>query len=87
MAKKKRKTQIDLKAMALSCGIICGAYVFLIGILASFGYGIAIVNLLSSLYLGFDATFVGALIGAIYAFIDGAVAALLFGWLYNNLSK
>ncbi len=85
MAKKRSKNkQINLKALALSLGATFGAYVFLLGILAMFGYGVPVVEAISSLYMGYAPTCLGALIGGLYAFFDGAVAGLLIGWLYNR---
>lgn len=49
-------------------------------------YGGAFLALLSSLYLGYDASAgpISVLVGSIYSLITGAVAGALFGWLYNS---
>ena len=49
-------------------------------------YGGAFLALLSSLYLGYDASAgpISVLVGSIYSLIAGAVAGALFGWLYNS---
>jgi hypothetical protein len=49
-------------------------------------YGGAFLALLSSLYLGYDASAgpISVLVGALYSLIIGAVAGALFGRLYNS---
>ena len=39
---------------------------------------------LSELFIGFGPTFVGAIAGMVWAFVDGFVAGLLIAWLYNS---
>ena len=52
------------------------------------GYGQAFLNLMASVYPVYEA---GASIGqvmlaTIYGLVDGAIAGLIFGWLYNRLA-
>jgi undecaprenyl pyrophosphate phosphatase UppP len=61
--------------------------VFFIGITAMFGWGNALVAALASLHLGYSASIVGAIIGAIWAFVDGLVAGVIVAWLYNMMAK
>ncbi|MBW2992105.1 bacteriophage holin [Candidatus Woesearchaeota archaeon] len=79
--------KLNIKAIALSLGIVFGAYMFLLGIAASFGWGTEIVGIISSGYIGYGPTLLGALIGAVYGFIDGAIGGAIFAWLYNKLSR
>lgn len=48
-------------------------------------YGGAYLALLSSLYPGYDPVSVptGIVVGTFYSLLAGALAGLLFGWLYN----
>ncbi|MBT5179564.1 MAG: hypothetical protein HN861_15150, partial [Rhodospirillaceae bacterium] len=41
---------------------------------------------LSSMFVGFGPTFVGAISGAVWAFVDGFVAGMLVAWFYNKIS-
>jgi hypothetical protein len=52
-------------------------------------YGGSYLILLASLYPGYDPLKVplGLLIGGFYSFIWGALAGLLFGWLYNGFTR
>ena len=45
----------------------------------------AIVALFSKVYRGFEKTLLGAFLGAVWGFIDGAVSGLLMAWLYNRI--
>lgn len=52
-----------------------------------FNWGTAFVELLSSLYIGYKATFLGSIIGATWGFIDAGIGGAIVGWLYNKLAK
>jgi hypothetical protein len=39
------------------------------------------------MYVGYNATIVGCLIGAAWAFIDAFIGGYLLAWLYNNISR
>ncbi len=61
--------------------------VFLVGLGAMwFGWGNEFISLLSSLYIGYEPTFLGSIIGGILAFIDGFIGGIVFAWIYNWLS-
>ncbi|MAF50353.1 MAG: hypothetical protein CMM10_19020 [Rhodospirillaceae bacterium] len=61
--------------------------VFLLGIAASaLGWGGLAAQVLSSIFVGFEPTFVGAVTGAVWAFVDGFIAGLLLAWFYNKLA-
>ena len=51
-------------------------------------YGGAYLALLTSIYPGYDPVSgpLSILLGTLYSLIAGAVAGLLFGWLYNLLA-
>jgi len=79
--------RLNLKALSLTAGIIWALAVFLTGIanLIWSGYGDAFLNIIASLYPGFNAggSFGDVIIGTLYAFVDGAACGLIFGWIYN----
>jgi hypothetical protein len=64
----------NVKALAVAVGALWAIYVLLLGWIAAFGWGEDMVDLLSSLYIGYAPTFLGGIIGGIWAFIDGAIA-------------
>ena len=51
-------------------------------------YGKSFLMMLASIYPGFAAagTFGDAIIGSLYALVDAAVVAFVFGWLYNLIA-
>lgn len=82
---------LNIKALTLTGGIVWCAAVLLAGILnlISGHYAVGFLKVMASLYPGYQASgsFGDILVGALYAFIDGAVAGLVVAWLYNRLSR
>jgi len=72
--------------LGVAIGVLWAAYVFFIGITAMFDWGAGIVDVLGSLYIGYTASVLGAIIGAIWAFVDGLVGGVLVAWLYNLMA-
>ena len=72
---------------ALSAGLLSGAALLLVGLihLAVPTYGTAFLALLSSVSPGFHAsqTAGSVVIGALYGFFGGSIAAGLLAWMYN----
>jgi hypothetical protein len=74
-------------AFGIAIGVVWALGVGFVGIIAMFGWGTAFVSALGSLYIGYGATVVGAVIGAIWALIDGFIAGALIAWIYNLAAK
>lgn len=79
--------KLNLKALTLTAGILWAVAVFLTGIanLIWSGYGTTFLQFMSSVYPGYHASgsFVDLIVGTLYSLVDGAIAGLVFGWLYN----
>jgi hypothetical protein len=79
--------RLSLKALALAGGILWALALFMTGVanLIWPGYGEGFLKMIASVYPGYHAACsIGDLIvGTLYAFIDGAIGGLFFGWLYN----
>lgn len=79
--------KVSLRAVAIAAGVLWGGAILFLGLinLASPSYGLSFLQMVSSVYPGFHVsrTIGDVLTGAVYALIDGAVAGLVFGWLYN----
>ena len=74
-------------SFGLALGITAAVVVFLIGVTtALFGWGILVVQVLSTLLIGYEPNFVGAVAGAVWAFVDGFVAGMFMAWLYNRFA-
>ncbi len=78
---------LNVRAFAVSIATIWGGAVLLMGWVASFGYGLEVVNLISTVYIGYGPGLISGLIGAVWGAIDGGIGGLIFAWLYNRLSR
>jgi hypothetical protein len=72
---------------------------FVLGILFSLGIFVATnwlviksgdvvgphLSLLSQYFIGYSVSFVGSLIGVLYAFVLGYVSGLIIAWVYNQI--
>ncbi len=47
-------------------------------------WGVTVVQVLGSLFLGYGPSFVGIVAGAVWAFFDGFVLGVLIAWFYNR---
>lgn len=79
--------KLDVKSFALAWGVSFGLYGLFLGWAAMFGWGTGIVDAVSSLYIGFAPTFVGGIIGGVWAFFDGAIGGLIIALAYNAFAK
>jgi hypothetical protein len=79
--------QLSLKGLTLACALLWGGAILFVGLvnLASPSYGMEFLKLTSSVYPGFhnSRTIADVIVGTLYALVDGAIAGLLLGWLYN----
>ncbi len=76
--------RLNLKALALSCGILWALCLFLVTLISlGTGYADAFLEVVASVYPGYSVSALGLILGLIYALVDGAIAALIFGWVYN----
>ncbi len=76
------------KLSSISLGIAAAAVsalcMLVLGVLAmQYGMGAEWIKMVGSVYKGYAATWHGIGIGAAYAAVEGFVAGLVFGWIYN----
>ena len=78
--------KLSIKGMALACAIIWSLLILLVTLLNMITgtYGEDFVFAMSSVYLGYDSTFIGLIVGIIWAIVDGAIGGVIFAWLYNR---
>ena len=80
--------KLNIKAFALSCGIMWGAGLFLLTWwLIAFGGVTGEPTFIGRLYRGYTISPIGSVIGLIYAFFDALVGGAIFAWLYNKLCR
>jgi len=86
MAQKCQKLHIFSFGFAL--GILWAIAVFVSGMVAgSFDWGSEFIALIASVYIGFEPTFIGSVIGAVWGFVDAFIGGVLFAWLYNTFAR
>ena len=83
-----KKQKINAVNLGIAIGVIAAIYCFLLGLIALwFNWGTGLVQTISSLYIGYNASYLGSLIGAVWAFADGFIAGIVIAWIYNKLAK
>ena len=79
--------KVNVKALGFTIALLWGGIVLLVGLgnLAFPGYGSAFLEVVASIYPGYQASpSIGELIvGVLYALVDGFIGGLIAGWLYN----
>lgn len=69
---------------ALAVGVWWAFSIFIFGILNWLtGWGAPWIELISSVYIGFSADFMGSIIGAVWGFVDGFIGGFILAWVYN----
>jgi hypothetical protein len=83
--------RFDVKALAITSGVLWGACFFLVGLgnLIWDGYGTGMLQLGASIYPGYQgpAGVGSVIVVTLYAVLDGAICGAVFGWLYNTLAS
>jgi len=75
--------KLNVKALAIGLGVSWGFAMLFVGWASIFGWGSKIVEVMSSLYIGFASSFSGGIIGAIWGFFDGAIGGAIIAFVYN----
>jgi hypothetical protein len=82
--------KLSIRALTITAALLWGGGLLFVGVLnlAAPSYGVAFLQMMSSVYPGFHAarTFGDVLIGTLYALVDGAICGFLFAWLYNGVA-
>jgi len=81
--------KISPVSLGFALGITWAIGVLFVGIMALYveSFGVAFINSIGSIYMGYKATFIGAIIGTIYAFFDGFIGGIIFALIYNCCVK
>lgn len=81
--------RFNVRALALTAAVVWGAGILVTGLanMVSSAYGYEFLQLMASLYPGYQGTAsIGqVIIGTLYGALDAAIAAAIFAWLYNLL--
>jgi len=76
--------RIKVKALGLAFGLTWAGVIFLLGLTASFGYGVDFVEFISRLNIGYGPTLVGSIIGSLWAFVEAFICGAVVAWIYNK---
>ena len=79
--------KLSVKSFALTCGIIFGVgFMLATWWLIIMGTPGDIMIKFAKFFIGYSFTYIGGLIGLVWAFVYGFVIGGIFAWLYNKLA-
>ncbi|MFP8953251.1 bacteriophage holin [Natrialbaceae archaeon A-arb3/5] len=79
----ERRERLDPLAFGFAIGTTMAASVGLIGVTSRLGWGQRWRTLFADMYPGFEEDEGGTLVGIAWGGLDGFVAGVMVGWLYN----
>ena len=80
--------KLNIKAFSLALGLFWGVGLFLITWWMIVNNGITHQTLMiGKIYIGYDVSPLGSIIGMIWGFFDGIIGGAIFAWLYNLISE
>jgi hypothetical protein len=80
--------KLDIKAFALTCGLVWGLAIFALTWWIIFFDGASEApTLIGRLYRGYTITPLGSVVGSLWALADGFAGGLFFAWLYNRFAR
>ncbi len=74
-------------ALGIAIGVLSAIYIGCLAIMAMFNWGTELIAPIASFYIGYEASILGAIIGAVWAFVDGFVAGVVIAWIYNAVAE
>lgn len=78
--------RIDAFRFGIAGGLFYGFFCFAFTLLATLnGYGSAALKILESIFVGYDISVTGSLIGGLYGIIFGFVELFTIAFIYNML--
>ena len=82
--------KLDIKALGITAALFWGGSILVIALVNMMwsGYGQAVLDLVASIYPGYDGTAsIGqVLIGTGYGLVDGFIGGAIFAWVYNQFA-
>ena len=76
---------ISAKACSLSTGIVISFLFVFLSILAMLGLGTEVVESWSTLLIGYEASFPGLVVGAVWGFLIGVITGGIYSFFYNKM--
>ena len=85
---RKHDHHLHPKKLGIALGLTASIYILILSVSAAWlGWGTAFVHMLSSVYVGYNLSFLGILLGMVWAFVDFFVAGLIFACIFNKVQK
>ncbi len=85
MGRKISHAGLGIISLGLAVGVTWALSVAFLAIMAAaFQWGAVFAAVLQNIYLGFSPTFVGAIAGAVWAFVHGFIVGMLIAFFYNR---
>jgi hypothetical protein len=79
--------KLNVKAFALTCGIVWGLGLFaLTWWVIAFDGATGDLTFIGRVYRGYSISAMGSIAGLIWALVDGLVGGAIFAWLYNIIA-
>ena len=77
---------LNPKAVAIACAATCAVGVLLLALISMIhgSYGNTLISIVSTVYIGYDNTIPGAILGSIWALVDGGIGGYIFALIYNK---
>lgn len=79
--------KLSVKGLAIGLGASWAICMLFVGWVAMFGWSVKFVEVMSSVYIGFEPSFLGGIIGAVWGFVDGAIGGIIIAIVYNAVTK
>ncbi len=79
---------MSIRTLGLTAGIFWGAAIFILSWwMMLTGNAEGPITLFERIYIGYSFTPMGSVVGAVWGFIDGGIAGVIFAWLYNLIDR
>lgn len=80
------RLQLGVISFGIALGLTIAIFAFCMALMTALtGWGIGVVQVLSTLYIGYEPSLVGAIAGAVWGFVDGFIGGIVWAWIYNRL--
>lgn len=80
--------KLDTLSFGIALSLTWGTLITVLGLFSTLtGQATEVVNAIETLYIGYEPTLTGTLIGTTWALIDGLIVGLLFATIYNKTKK
>lgn len=80
-------SKLDSRALGLAAGTVWAAAVAVLALVSRTGWGAEWRELLAEVYLGYDESLTGVLVGAAWAFLDAFIGGIALGKAYNRFAN